>query len=76
MANPLFKALGGAQKRQGGFIQQFPEFMRQMKGKNPNDIISQLISSGKISQNQLDAVQQQARQISSLFEPFKGMFNS
>lgn len=77
MANPFFKALGAQQKAQGGnpmtnFIGQFPKFMQQMRGQNPNQIINSLLSSGKISQQQLNAVQQQAGQIMGMFEQFKG----
>ena len=62
MANPFFKALGAQQKAQSGnpmmnFIGQFPKFMQQMRGQNPNQIINSLLSSGKISQQQLNAIQ-------------------
>lgn len=75
MANPLFKQLGGSRAADpmGNFLQQFPEFMRQMKGKDPNKMISELVSSGKINQDQLNQVQQRARQMSGMFEQFKGM---
>lgn len=77
MANPFFKALGAQQKAQSGnpmmnFISQFPKFMQQMRGQNPNQIINSLLSSGKISQQQLNAIQQQAGQIMGMFEQFKG----
>lgn len=79
MVNPFFKALGAQQKTQGAnpitnFIGQFPKFMEQMRGQNPNQIISNLLSSGKISQQQLNAVQQQAGQIMGMFDQFKGKF--
>ena len=77
MANPFFKALGAQQKAQSGnpmmnIIGQFPKFMQQMRGQNPNQIINSLLSSGKISQQQLNAIQQQAGQIMGMFEQFKG----
>lgn len=53
---------------------QFQQFMNQMKGQDPNQIINQMVQSGKISQQQLNQVQQQARQMESQFEQFKGMF--
>lgn len=73
MANPLFRAMGGGAQN-GGFLQQFPKFMQQMRGKNPTQMLNELVSSGKINQQQLDAAQQQAQQMSGLFDQFKGMF--
>lgn len=73
MANPLFKAMGGNPKP-ANIFEQFPKFMQQMRGKDPNQILNNLVSSGKVSQQQLDVVQQQARQMSGMFEQFKGMF--
>lgn len=78
MANPFFKAMGGGNQAAANpmmnFIQQFPQFMQQMKGKNPNQMLSDLLSSGKISQEHLNRAQQQAQQMSGMFEQFKGMF--
>ncbi len=73
MSNPLFNMLGG--NRQNPMMQQFPEFMRQMKGKDPNAVINEMVSSGKLSQQQLDQAQHQARQISGMFDQFKSMFH-
>ena len=52
----------------------FPQFMQQMKGKDPNQIINQMLQSGKINQQQLNMVQQQAQQMQNQFAQFKGMF--
>lgn len=49
----------------------FDRFMNQYKGQQPNVIINQLVQSGKISQSQLNMVQDKARQMSSMFEGFK-----
>ncbi|MDE6763737.1 MAG: hypothetical protein K2J73_08675 [Oscillospiraceae bacterium] len=76
MANPLFKAMGGNQQSTN-MLEAFPKFMQQMRGKDPNEILNGLISSGKVSQQQLDMVQRQAQQIQQMpgmFEKFKGMF--
>lgn len=73
MANPLFKSMNGGGQN-GGFLQQFPRFMKQMRGKNPQAILNELVSSGRINQQQLDAVQKQAQQMSGMFDQFKGMF--
>lgn len=71
MANPFFNALGGGQPN---MMQQFQSFMQQMKGKDPNVMINELVSSGKISQQQLDAAQKQAQQMSGMFDSMRGMF--
>lgn len=70
--NPFFGVMGG-----GGLpnmMQQFQQFMQQMKGKDPNAIINEMVSSGKISQEQLNHVQQQAQQMSGMFDGMRGMF--
>ena len=55
-------------------IQQFTQFMNQMKGKDPNQIINEMVSSGKLSQAQLDQVQKQAQQMQGMFNSVRGMF--
>ena len=72
MSNPLFQALGG--QGQNPMLQNFQRFRQQMQGKDPNQIIQQMVSSGRISQAQLDQAQRQAQQMESLFEPMRGMF--
>ncbi len=72
MSNPIFQALGG--QGQNPMLQNFQRFMQQMQGKDPNQIIQQMVSSGRISQAQLDQAQRQAQQMASLFEPMRGMF--
>lgn len=77
MANPLFKALGGANASQGGpvnMIQAFQQFMQQNQGKNPNEMIQQLLSSGKLNQQQLNQAQQMAKQMEGPLGALKGMF--
>lgn len=56
-------------------LQQFPKFMQEMRGKDPNEMINQLISSGQINQQQLNQVQQQAQQMAGMFDQFKSMFH-
>ena len=70
--NPFFQAMGG--NRQPNIIQQFQSFMQQMKGKDPNAMIQELVSSGRVSQQQLDAAQKQAQQMHGMFEGMRGMF--
>ena len=73
MPNPIFQALGGGDRRPN-MMQQFQSFMQQMKGKDPNAMIQEMVSSGRISQQQLDAAQKQAQQIQGMFEGMRGMF--
>jgi hypothetical protein len=70
--NPFFGVMGGGGRP--NMIQQFQQFMQQMKGKDPNAIINEMVSSGKISQEQLNHVQQQAQQMSGMFDGMRGMF--
>lgn len=70
--NPFFQAMGG--NRQPNMMQQFQSFMQQMRGKDPNAMIQELVSSGRVSQQQLDAAQKQAQQMQGMFEGFRGMF--
>lgn len=70
--NPFFGVMGGGGRP--NMVQQFQQFMQQMKGKDPNAIINEMVSSGKISQEQLNHVQQQAQQMSGMFDGMRGMF--
>ena len=72
MPNPVFNALGGNQ--QPNMMQQLQQFMNQMKGQDPNKILNDLVSSGRVSQQQLDAAQKQAQQMRGMFEGMRGMF--
>ena len=67
--NPFFQAMG-----QPNMMLQFQAFMNQMKGKDPNSMIQELVSSGQVSQQQLDQAQRQAQQMAAMFEPLRGMF--
>ena len=64
MANPLFQALGGGQMPgpMGQFqnmIQQFRQFQNSFQG-DPKAEVEKLVQSGKISQQQLNQLQQVA----------------
>ena len=69
---PFFNAMGGQQNNP--MLQQFQNFMQQMKGKDPNAMIQEMVSSGRISQAQLDQVQKQAQQMQGMFNSMRGMF--
>ena len=71
MANKLYNEMNG----QGNPLEQsFSAFMNQMRGQNPDQIIQQMVQSGKISQQQLNAVQHRAKQMSNVFGQFKSRF--
>lgn len=70
--NPFFQAMGGNQ--QPNIMQQFQSFMQQMRGKDPNAMIQELVSSGRVSQQQLDQAQKQAQKMQGMFEGMRGMF--
>ncbi len=64
MANPLFNALGGGQMpgQMGQFqniVQQFQQFQQSFQG-DPKAEVEKLVQSGKISQQQLNQLQQAA----------------
>ena len=68
--NPLFNALGGGQMPgpMGQFqnmIQQFRQFQQSFKG-DPKAEVEKRVQSGKISQQQLNQLQQAASQFQQL----------
>ena len=70
MANPLFQALGGGQMpgQMGQFqnmVQPFRQFQQTFQG-NPKAEVEQLVQSGKITQQQLNQMQQMAVQFRQL----------
>ena len=69
MANPFYNAPKGNMG-----AHDFIKFMQSMKGKDPNQIINSMVNSGQISQQQLNIVQQKAKQFGGLFNGFKSMF--
>ena len=72
MANPVYNALN--ENKQPNMLQQFQQFMNAMQGRDPNQILNELVSSGRVSQAQLDQAQRQAQQMAAMFEPLRGMF--
>ena len=72
MANPLFQALGGGQmpRQMGQFqnmVQQFRQFQQTFQG-DPKAEVEKLVQSGKISQQQLNQLQQVAGQFRQLLQ--------
>jgi len=68
MSSPVFGAMG--ENQGGNILQQFKRFMHEMKGKNPQEEINKLLQSGKINQQQLNQIQQQAQQMQGAFKEF------
>ena len=48
--------------------------MQQMRGQDPNALLNQLVSSGQVSQAQLNQAQQMAQQMQGAFNGMRGMF--
>ena len=77
MANPFFNAMRGALGSQGepmNMMQAFQQFMQQNQGKDPNEMIQQLLSSGKLNQQQLNQAQQMAKQMEGPLSGLRSMF--
>lgn len=70
MSNPLFNALGGGMPQGNGpmqMIQQFMQFKQNFKG-DPKAEVQKMLQSGRISQQQLNQVQQMAGQFQNLLK--------
>lgn len=72
MSNPFFGALGGGQMPGpvSGFnqmVQQFNQFKQTFKG-DPKAEVEKLLRSGAITQQQLNQLQQMAKQFQSLMQ--------
>ena len=73
MSNPLFNALGSGMPQGNGpmqMIQQFMQFKQNFKG-DPKEEVQKMLQSGKISQQQLNQVQQIAGQFQNLLKNMK-----
>ena len=68
MANSLYRQLGGA-NRANPMLQRIMEFKKGISG-NPQEIVQNMISSGKISQAQVNQYAQQANEIYKQFKDF------
>ena len=73
MSNPLFNALGGGVPQGNGpmqMIQQFMQFKQNFKG-DPKAEVEKMLQSGRISQQQLNQVQQMAGQFQNMLKNMK-----
>ena len=53
---------------------QFNQFMQQMRGQDPNVLINQLLSTGKVNQQQINMAHQKAKELEAQFEQMKKLF--
>ena len=53
---------------------QFSLFMQQMRGQDPNAVLNQLVSSGRVSQEQINQAHKQVENFKSQFENMKKFF--
>lgn len=72
MGSSLYNSMG--RQTQNPIGGQFQKFMGQMQGKNPHEMIKQMLTSGQLSQQQLNAIQQRAQQIAPMLNGMKNMF--
>lgn len=72
MSSSLYNSM--SRQTQNPIGGQFQQFMDQMQGKNPQEMINQMLTSGQLSQQQLNAIQQRAQQIAPMLNGMKNMF--
>ena len=73
MSNPLFNVLGGGMPQGNGsmqMIQQFMQFKQNFNG-DPKEEVQKMLQSGRISQQQLNQVQQMAGQFQHMLKGMK-----
>ena len=77
MGNPMLDMLSrGAQKKFAGngnmsggpmqMMQQFAQFRRMMQGRNPQQMVQNLLSSGQMTQAQFEQLKQQASELQKI----------
>lgn len=72
MSSSLYNSMG--RQTQNPIGGQFQQFMDHMQGKNPQEMINQMLTSGQLSQQQLNVIQQRAQQIAPMLNGMKNMF--
>ena len=77
MGNPMLDMLSrgaqnhfaGSGKMSGGpmqMMQQFAQFRRMMQGRNPQQMVQNLLSSGQMSHAQFEQLKQQASELQKI----------
>jgi len=74
MANTIFQQFG-RMTTNNSIEKNFNMFMKQMRGINPNAVINQLLSSGRITQEQLNKATKQAENYKTQLENARKNFN-
>ena len=68
MANPIFQQMGGNVPA-NPMLQQFLNFKKNFNG-NPQQIVQNMLNSGKITQDQVNQCAQKANQLYEQLKPF------
>lgn len=68
MANPIFQQMGGNAPA-NPMLQQFLNFKKNFNG-NPQQIVQNMLNSGKITQAQVNQCAQKANQLYDQLKPF------
>lgn len=68
MANPIFQQMGGNVPA-NPMLQQFLNFKKNFNG-NPQQIVQNMLNSGKITQAQVNQYAQKANQLYEQLKPF------
>lgn len=77
MSNPMLdmlsrgdpKQFAGSGNMSGGpmqMMQQFAQFRRMMHGRNPQQMVQNLLKSGQMTQAQFDQLKQQANELQNI----------
>lgn len=69
MSSPLYSAMHGGQSENDmlGVISRFKKFKQSFNG-DPQQVVMQMVNSGRISQQQLNQFQQMANQLSGILK--------
>ena len=65
--NPLFQMLNSPNNNVMQLLQQFQQFRQNFKG-NPQEMVQQLLNSGRISQQQYNSAMQMAQQLQAFIK--------
>ena len=69
MGNPIFNAMNNKSNNNSqNMFTAFSQFKQMLGAKNPDELINQLVSSGKVSKEQLELAKQLANQFSGLLK--------
>lgn len=57
-----------AKKGNNNILQRFNEFRKQMEGKDPNEVLNNLLVSGQVTQEQVQQAVAQAKQLQNILK--------